>query len=117
MGKRSPLGHGRWLAREMLRGQMPEDQRLTTRTGRHGADWHVKLSRQREQLQRELEQFATVPRLAEMLDLDRASAALEDWPASGDVAEEQRLLCEVALPRTIMAARFINYVEGRNLQE
>lgn len=110
-------GHERWLAREMLRGQMPENQRLTTRTGRHGADWHVKLSRQREQLLRELEQFAKVPRLAEMLDLDRTRGALEDWPATGEVSEEQRLLCEIVLPRTIMAARFINYAEGRNLEE
>ena len=109
-------GHGRWLAREMLRGQMPEDQRLTTRTGQHGADWHVKLSRQRDLFLREIEQFAKVPRLAEMLDLDRARAALEDWPASGEVSEAQQLLCEIALPRTIMAARFINYVEGRNLE-
>ena len=110
-------GHERWLAREMLHGQMPDDQRLTNRTGRHGADWHAKLSRQREQLLREVEQFAKVPRLAEILDLDRARAALEDWPETGEVSDEQRLLCEVALPRTIMAARFINYVEGRNLEQ
>lgn len=110
-------GRERWLAREMLRGQMPEDQRLTNRTGRHGADWHVKLSRQREQLLREVERFAKVPRLAEMLDLDRARAALEDWPETGEMSDEQRMLCEVALPRTIMAARFINYVEGRNLED
>ena len=110
-------GQERWLAREMLRGQMPEAQRLTNRTGRHGADWHIKLSRQREQLLREVAQFAKVPRLAEILDLDRARAALEDWPETGDVSDEQRLLYEVALPRTIIAARFINYVEGRNLEE
>ena len=109
-------GQGRWLAREMLRGQLPEAQRVTNRTGLHGADWHIKLSRQREQLQREVEQFAKVPRLAAMLDLDRARAALENWPATGDVSDEQRLLCEVALPRTILTARFINYVEGRNLE-
>ncbi len=109
-------GQERWLAREMLRGQMPDDQRLTNRTGRHGADWHVKLSRQREAMLREVEQFAKVPRLAAMLDLDRARAALADWPETGEVSDEQRMLCEVALPRTIMAARFINYVEGRNLE-
>ena len=96
---------------------MPDDQRLTNRTGRHGADWHVKLSRQREAMLREVEQFAKVPRLAAMLDLDRVRAALADWPETGEVSDEQRMLCEVALPRMIMAARFINYVEGRNLEE
>ena len=30
--------------------------------------------------------------------------------------EEERLVREVALPRAIIMARFVNYIEGRNLE-
>jgi asparagine synthase (glutamine-hydrolysing) len=109
-------GQDRWLAREMLRGQMPEEARLEKRTGRHNADWHAKLTRQREGLLREVDALGRVPRLAEMLDLERVRAALEDWPATGAIPEADRMACEVVVPRAIIMARFVNYVEGRNLE-
>lgn len=109
-------GQDRWLAREMLRGQMPEQARLEQRTGRHNADWHAKLSRQREALLREVDALAKVPRLAAMFDLERVRAGLEDWPESGAISDNERLIREVALPRAIIMARFINYIEGRNLE-
>lgn len=109
-------GQDRWLAREMLRGQMPEAARLEKRTGRHNADWHAKLTRQREALLREVDALARVPRLAEIFDLEKVRAALEDWPESGDIADEERMAREVVVPRAIIMARFVNYVEGRNLE-
>lgn len=107
-------GQERWLARELLRGAMPEEQRLSIRTGRHNADWHAKIGRQREDFLRELDRLADNPRIAAMFDLDRARAALEDWPASGAVSEAVRIACEVVVPRAIIMGRFVNYVEGRN---
>jgi len=108
-------GQERWLAREMLRRQMPEEQRLERRTGRHEADWYPKLTRQRETLRRELELCAGDPQLAEMFDFERLRAALDDWPDSGDIPEDQRLLREVALPRAVIMSRFVAWAEGRNL--
>jgi asparagine synthase (glutamine-hydrolysing) len=109
-------GQDRWLAREMLRGKMPEEARLEKRTGRHNADWHAKLGRQREGLLREVDALAKVPRLAAMFDLERVRAALEDWPESGAIPEAERMAREVVAPRAIIMARFVNYVEGRNLE-
>ena len=109
-------GQDRWLAREMLRGQMPEQARLEKRTGRHNADWHAKLTRQREGLLREVDALARVPRLAAMFDLEKVRAALEDWPATGAIPEAERMAREVVVPRAIIMARFVNYVEGRNLE-
>lgn len=109
-------GQDRWLAREMLRGKMPEEARLEKRTGRHNADWHAKLGRQREGLLREVDALAKVPRLAAMFDLERVRAALEDWPESGAIPEAERMSREVVAPRAIIMARFVNYVEGRNLE-
>ena len=109
-------GQDRWLAREMLHGQMPEDARLEKRTGRHNADWHAKLTRQREGLLREVDALARVPRLSAMFDLEKVRAALEDWPETGAIPEAERMAREVVVPRAIIMARFVNYVEGRNLE-
>lgn len=107
-------GQTRWLAREMARGIMPEAQRLETRHGRHGADWHLKLTRRRAELLAEVERLAESERLSAMIDFPRIRRALEDWPKSGAVPVEERLLREAAVPRAIMLARYVNHIEGRN---
>jgi asparagine synthase (glutamine-hydrolysing) len=108
-------GQDRWLAREMLRGHMPEPQRLERRTGRHQADWHAKLGRQRQSLRQELDRHAGDPDLAAMFDFERLRDALEDWPETGDIPEDQRMLREIALPRALIMSRFVAWAEGRNL--
>lgn len=107
-------GQTRWLAREMARGIMPEAQRLEKRHGRHGADWHVKLTRRRSELLAEVERLAQSERLNAMIDFPKIRQALEDWPATGAIPVEERLLREAAIPRAIMLARYVNYCEGRN---
>lgn len=107
-------GRDRWLARELLKGAMPEEQRLSRKTGRHNADWQVKLGRQRHELLREVERLRENPRLAAMFDLERVQAALEDWPTGDSVPEDVRLVCEIVVPRAINFGRFVNHVEGRN---
>ena len=107
-------GQTRWLAREMARGIMPEAQRLEVRHGRHGADWHLKLTRRRSELLAELERLAQNERLSAMIDFPKIRHALEDWPESGAIPVEERLLREGAIPRAVMLARYINHVEGHN---
>ncbi len=107
-------GQTRWLAREMARGIMPEAQRLEVRHGRHGADWHLKLTRRRSELLAEVERLAQNERLSAMIDFPKIRHALEDWPESGAIPVEERLLREGAIPRAVMLARYINHVEGHN---
>lgn len=108
-------GVDRWLAREMGKGVLPEAQRLNRLFGRHNPDWHVKLSRRRSELLQELDRLERVPRLARMLDFAKVRAALEDWPEADALTNEARLVREGAIPRAFLLARYINYVEGRNL--
>lgn len=107
-------GQDRWLARELLKGTIPEEQRLSRKTGRHNADWQAKLGRQRTDLLREVERLRQNPRLVAMFDLERVQAALQDWPTGENVPEDVRITCEVLVPRAINFGRFVNYVEGRN---
>lgn len=102
------------VPRELARGIMPETQRLETRHGRHGADWHLKLGLRRRELLAEVEQLAQNERLSAMIDFPKIRPALDDLPATGAIPVKERLLREGAIPRAIMLARYVNYFEGRN---
>jgi asparagine synthase (glutamine-hydrolysing) len=107
-------GRVRWLAKEMAKGLMSEEQRANRLNGRWDADWHLRLGRRRADLLAEVDRLAKDERMAAMFDLPRLRAALEDWPDETEVDAQQFYVREFAVPRGLLAARFINYVEGRN---
>jgi len=107
-------GRTRWLAREMAKGIMPERQRLNPRSGRWDADWHLRIGRRRTEFLEELNRLERDEKMAAMLDLPRLRAALEEWPEQTVTDRFQSLSREMAVPRGLLTARFINYVEGRN---
>ena len=107
-------GQSRWLARQMAKGIMPEDQRLNPRTGRWDADWHLRIGRRRKEYLAELDRMEEGELLASMIDVPRLRAALEDWPEQTVTDRFQALPIEMAVPRGLLTARFVNWVEGRN---
>jgi asparagine synthase (glutamine-hydrolysing) len=107
-------GQSRWLARQMAKGVMPEEQRLNPRTGRWDADWHLRIGRRRKEYLAELDRMEEGERLASMIDVPRLRAALEDWPEQTVTDRFQALPIEMAVPRGLLTARFVNWVEGRN---
>ena len=63
----------------------------------------------------ELDRLADDERMAAMLDLPRLRAALENWPDQTETRPAEILSApEFAVPRGLLTARFIKYVEGRN---
>lgn len=52
--------------------------------------------------------------MAELIDIDRLIALLDDWPEETPLDPREALPRDVGITRAIMAARFINFVEGRN---
>jgi len=107
-------GEPRWLAKEMAKGIMPEEQRANLLNGRWDADWHLRIGRRRKEFLEELQRLETDVRFAEMLDLARLRAALEEWPEMTEIDPHKYGAREFAVPRGLLTARFINYVEGRN---
>ena len=107
-------GRMRWLAKEMAKGIMPEEQRANRLNGRWDSDWHLRLGRRREDLLAEIDRLAVDERMAAMLDLPRLRAALEDWPEETETDPQQFYVREMAVPRGLLTARFVNYIEGRN---
>lgn len=107
-------GRMRWLAKEMAKGIMPEEQRANRLNGRWDADWHLRIGRRRADFIAEIDRLGNDEQIAAMLDLPRLRAALEDWPDETELDPQQYYVREFAVPRGLLTARFINYVEGRN---
>lgn len=107
-------GVPRWLAKQMARGIMPEHQRTNQLNGRWDSDWHLRIGRQRAGYFEELDRIAGDPRLAEMIDVERLREALEAFPEQTVLDLKCKYTIEFALPRAMLAARFVRWVEGRN---
>lgn len=107
-------GEMRWLAKQIAKGMMPEEQRANRLNGRWDADWHLRIGRRRPELLAELDRLESDKRMAAMLDLPRLRASLEDWPRETEIDPRIYSAREFTVPRALLTARFINYVEGRN---
>jgi asparagine synthase (glutamine-hydrolysing) len=107
-------GKLRWLAKEMAKGIMPDEQRANRENGRWDADWHLRIGRRRAEFLRELDRLAQDERIAPLLDFPRLRASLANWPDRTETDPQQYFTREFAVPRGLLIARFINYVEGRN---
>lgn len=107
-------GVDRRLARRMGEGRVPDTIRDNRRNGRHGVDWHARMGPQRVALITELQSLKTNPGAAEMLDLDRAIRALQDWPEKTDFDLSSIGPRAGIVTRAVLAGRFLNFVEGRN---
>lgn len=107
-------GTMRWLAKEMARGIMPEEQRINRLNGRWDSDWLLRVRRRRADYLAEIDRLEEDERMAGMLDLPRMRAALEELPDETEVDPQKYFSAEFAVPRGLLTARFVNYVEGRN---
>ena len=107
-------GMDRRLARRMAEGSLPDAQRLLPATGQHNVDWHARTTPRRTEIAAFVTALRGHPWLARQLDLDRMRALLEEWPGESDFSWEQGMPRAMALPRAMLAARFIAMAEGRN---
>ncbi len=106
-------GQTRWLAKQLAKGIMPEEQRLNRLAGWWDADWQIRIGRRREHYLSELDDIERDEKLGQMIDVPRLRAALEDRPRD-ETDPQECFEAQLAFPRALLTARFINYVEGRN---
>jgi len=107
-------GEMRWLAKQLAKGIMPEQQRRNRLNGRWDADWHLRIKRRREDYLEQLDRIEDDERLNAMIDVPRLRAALEDFPAHTLTDEQKYFPIEYTLMRGLLTARFIQHIEGRN---
>jgi len=107
-------GTMRWLAKQMAKGIMPEEQRTNLLHGRWDSDWLLRIRRRRRDYLAEIDRLEADERMAAMLDLPRMRAALHDLPDQTELDPQKYFGAELTVPRGLLTARFINWVEGRN---
>lgn len=107
-------GQMRWLAKQMAKDIMPEEQRINRLNGRWDADWLLRIKRGRADYLEEIDRLEGDERMAGMLDFPRMRAALENLPEQTELDPQNYFGPEFAVPRGLLTARFVNYVEGRN---
>jgi asparagine synthase (glutamine-hydrolysing) len=107
-------GETRWLAKQMAKGIMPDEQRNNPLTGWWDADWHIRNGRRREEYLRELNRLEDDERMGHMFDVPRLRAALEQWPEQTETDPQKFFAAQFGVPAALLTARFVNYVEGRN---
>lgn len=107
-------GEQRWLARELSKGQMPEEQRLERRFGFHNADWHARTTPRLAALRAELASASKDPLLSEMIDFAEVEAAIEDWPESSRFDDATLYRHIMGIPRAVLMSRFVRFTSGSN---
>lgn len=107
-------GVERRLARLMGRGRVPEAIRTNRLHGQHNVDWHARMTSERSTMRAVLETAREHPFLGATLDIDRLIALLDDWPQEPDFSWENDWPRSLALPRALLAARFVGHAENRN---
>lgn len=107
-------GIHRFLARELARGRMPEEQRREARTGRHGSDWHARMAPRCTELLATVETIAAHPQLSRLLDTARMRRMLVEFPEADSSDEFDNLPYRQALVQGLLAAQFVGLAEGRN---
>ena len=107
-------GVERRLARLMGRGRVPEAIRTNRLHGQHNVDWHARMTPERSTMRAVLETAREHPFLGATLDIDRLIALLDDWPQEPDFSWENDWSRKLALPRALLAARFVGHAENRN---
>jgi asparagine synthase (glutamine-hydrolysing) len=107
-------GCERWLIRRAMKGRLPEVVLFSKKRGVQAADWHPRLTRERDNIAARVKSLAANPDVASIIDLQRLSAVLKHWPEPQppNFAPENDLL--LAVPQALGAACFIENVTGTN---
>jgi asparagine synthase (glutamine-hydrolysing) len=107
-------GCDRWLIRRAMEGRLPNIVLNQKKCGAQAADWYPRMTRVRNQIVEEVNRLAENPEVASILNMQRLTAILDNWPdnqPSEYTSEESHLL---AVPTALGAAYFIENVTGAN---
>jgi asparagine synthase (glutamine-hydrolysing) len=107
-------GHDRWLIRRAMKGRLPDMVLNQKKYGTQAADWYPRLTRQRNQIAKEVKRLAENPEVGSILDMQRLSAILDDWPdrQPAEYTPEESIM--LAVPDCLAAAYIIEDMTGSN---
>jgi asparagine synthase (glutamine-hydrolysing) len=108
-------GRDRWLIRRAMQGRLPDVVLANRKSGVQAAGWFSRLTRERNSIRAGLKRLAEHPDVASIVDLERLTAILDDWPdRQPPEYGAQAYPFFWALPQALGAAFFIEQVAGLN---
>jgi asparagine synthase (glutamine-hydrolysing) len=108
-------GMTRALARGAFADRLPAQVGNQVRRGHQAADWHEGLGAAREGVRAELRRMAAAPGVDDLVDVERMSRMIDDWPEGGWHRPEVFIPYRIALLRGVAAGHFIRKAAGTNL--
>lgn len=108
-------GVDRWLARRLLKDRAPELVWNERRMGMQSPDWPMRFSRDRDSILAELDELGRDPRMTSVFDIQRLAKSMAEWDGRDlpDRSDSDRI--KSCISRGISTARFVRFVEGRNV--
>jgi asparagine synthase (glutamine-hydrolysing) len=100
-------GQLRSLARRAMVGRLPSSTLKRTSRGLQSADWYLNLAAVRGRMATEVERLRSSPLASRMLDLQRMSSLIENWPSHGFERHEVMSSHHIALTRGLSVGRFL----------
>jgi asparagine synthase (glutamine-hydrolysing) len=100
-------GQLRSLARRAMVGRLPSSTLKRTMRGLQSADWYLNLAAVRGRMSTEIERLRSSPLASRMLDLQRMSSLIENWPSHGFERYEVMSSHHIALTRGLSVGRFL----------
>ena len=102
-------GQERWLIRRAMKGRLPDIVLYNKKRGAQAADWHPRLTRERNRLATRVKDLAANGDVSSIIDVKRLTAILDNWPERqpSDFSAENDVLSSV--PQALGVAEFIEF--------
>ena len=107
-------GHDRRLIRRAMKGRLPDAVLQKRKHGAQAADWFPRLTRERDHIAEKVKLLAANADAALILDLQRMTGMLEDWPEHQPSEGSPHELNLLAIPQALGVAYFIENMTGAN---
>jgi asparagine synthase (glutamine-hydrolysing) len=107
-------GRERWLIRRAMKGRLPEIVLNNKKRGAQAADWYPRLTTERQHIVDEVKRLSLNADVASIVDLQRLSSILQNWPDRQPPEYSAEATQLLALPEALGAAYFIEKVKSAN---
>jgi asparagine synthase (glutamine-hydrolysing) len=104
-------GVSRRLVKRAFGNRLPAEVLYSRERGLQSPDWFEHLTRQKQQLCREVQLLKNHPSARRYLDVERLEQLINNWPSQG---WDKSNLYQSMLTRGIMTGRFVRWFEGDN---
>lgn len=97
-----------------MEGRLPDAVLYKKKYGAQAVDWYPRLTRERNHIAEKVKSLAANDKVASILDLQKLTAILDDWPEREPPGYSLKKLHLLSIPQALGAAYFIENVTGVN---